>query len=261
MEEQRRAVAQRYRQLSHEEKERDLRERLGIGGRWPYYLCKKGAGPSAFVEREMIWQAALFSRFIFKKANPNFELKQASTLQWVAGRFEKSAGAGGRFDSEVRRYLGYLAACGFLSKLPYSPYESQGYTVVHGELAPPARPERGALGVAQRAIPLKVAVSPPEPPPASLPTGPDRWIWRASWPRWSDISDQIASLLATSTHANYLEALLGEISPFTRPDDPFECAEMLENFGVPPDETMTYLEHLGLVLKLAPRPVIPSFRR
>ena len=33
----REAANQRYRQMSHEDKERDLRERLGIAGRWPCY--------------------------------------------------------------------------------------------------------------------------------------------------------------------------------------------------------------------------------
>jgi hypothetical protein len=50
----------------------------------------------------MIWQAALFSRFIFKKANKNFELKQISILQWVSERFEKREGAQGSLDGEVR---------------------------------------------------------------------------------------------------------------------------------------------------------------
>lgn len=185
----REAATQRYRQMSPQDKERDLRERLGITGRWPYYLRKESDGSSAIAERAMIWQAALFSRFIFQRANHNFELKQTSVLQWVLERFETGSSALESVHAEVRRYLGYLTACGFLKKLPYSPYESQGYTVVHGELDPPARLERPrtAPGNQLPVIPAKVVPSAMAPVPALT----ERWIWRASWPKWSDIADEV----------------------------------------------------------------------
>lgn len=169
----REAANQRYRQMSHEDKERDLRERLGIAGRWPYYLCKKGDGASAIAEQAMIWQAALFSRFIFQRANSSFELKQTSVIQWILERFETGRSSPESVHAEVRRYLGYLAACGFLKKLPYNPYESQGYTVVHGALEPPARLERPRTPPGnQLAVPAEVA-------PAHFPALKERWIWRA----------------------------------------------------------------------------------
>ena len=241
----REAATQRYRQMSHQDKERDLRERLGITGRWPYYLRKESDGATAIAERAMIWQAALFSRFIFQRANKSFELKQTSVLQWVLERFEIGSSTLESVHAEVRRYLGYLAACGFLKKLPYNPYESQGYTVVHGELDPPARLERPHPPDNQRPVPVEV--EPRSTPPAALK---ERWIWRASWPKWSDIADDAAALLAASAHGHYLEALLREISPFTRPDDPLECADILEEWGVPKDDVMSFLEKLGLVLKV-----------
>jgi hypothetical protein len=248
----REAATQRYRQMSHQDKEQDLRERLEITGRWPYYLRKESDGASAIAERAMIWQAALFSRFIFQRANNSFELKQTSVLQWVLERFETGGGTPEAVHAEVRRYLGYLAACGFLKKLPHNPYESQGYTVVHGELDPPARLERPRPPENRRPISAKVV--PRSAPPAVLT---ERWIWRASWPKWSDIADEVAALLAASSHGHYLEALLHEISPFSRPDDPLECADILEKWGVPKDDVMSFLEKLGLVLKIR-SPLRPS---
>ena len=159
----REAANQRYRQMSHENKERDLRERLGIAGRWPYYLCKKSDGASVIAEQAMIWQAALFSRFIFQRANSSFEIKQTSVLQWVGERFETGGSSLESVHAEVRRYLSYLAACGFLKKLPYNPYESQGYIVVHGALDPPARLER------TRTQPVNQLAVPAEVMPAHLP--------------------------------------------------------------------------------------------
>jgi hypothetical protein len=238
----REAATQRYRQMSHQDKERDLRERLGITGRWPYYLRKESDSVSAIAERAMIWQAALFSRFIFHRANNNFELKQTSVLQWVLERFETGSSALEAVHAQVRRYLGYLAACGFLKKLPYNPYESQGYSVVHGELDPPARLERPRTAPGNQ-VPISAEVVLPQAPT-------ERWIWRASWPKWSEIADEVAALLVASSHGHYLEALLREISPFSRPDDPLECAEILEEWGVPKDEVMSFLEKLGLVLKI-----------
>lgn len=241
----REAATQRYRQMSHQDKERDLRERLGITGRWPYYLRKESDGASAIAEPAMIWQAALFSRFIFQRANNSFELKQTSVLQWVLDRFETGDSTLESVHAEVRRYLGYLAACGFLEKLPYNPYDSQGYTVVHGELDPPARLERPRPPDNQRRVPGEEV--PRSTPPAVLA---ERWIWRASWPKWIDIADDVAALLASSSHGHYLEALLHEISPFGRPADPLECADILAEWGVPKDDVMSFLEKLGLVLKI-----------
>lgn len=171
----REAANQRYRQMSLQDKERDLRERLGIAGRWPYYLCKKGDGASVIAEQAMIWQAALFSRFIFQRANSSFELKQTSVLQWVRERFETGGSSLESVHAEVHRYLSYLAACGFLKKLPYNLYESQGYTVVHGALEPPARLERPRTSFdnqPQPPVPAELA-------PAQLPALKEEWIWRA----------------------------------------------------------------------------------
>ncbi|NVI84057.1 hypothetical protein [Janthinobacterium sp. BJB401] len=169
----REAANQRYRQMSHEDKVRELRERLGIAGRWPYYLCKKGDGASAIAEQAMIWQAALFSRFIFQRANSSFELKQTSVIQWILERFESGRSSPESVRAEVRLYLDYLAACGFLKKLSYNPYESQGYIVVHGALDPPARLER------PRTPPDNQLAPPVQAVPAHLPALKGRWIWRS----------------------------------------------------------------------------------
>lgn len=249
------AATLRYRQTSLEDKERDLRKRLGIVGRWPYYLRKEGNGASAIVEPAMIWQGALFSRFIFRKANRDFELKQDSVLQWVFERFDAGDNSIAVVHAEVRRYLGYLCACGFMKKLLYNPYESQGYKVVHGELEPPARVERPADALKRQSVvpvthrdlmtvPTLAAAS------ASTPTPTERWIWRASWPKWHEVADEAAAILANSAHEPYLRALLGSISQFGRPDNPLECGEILEQWGVPKDEVMSVMQKLGLVLKI-----------
>jgi hypothetical protein len=253
----REAATLRYRQTSIEDKERDLRKRLGIEGRWPYYLRKESNGASAITEPAMIWQGALFSRFIFRKANIGFELKQTSVLQWVSERFDVGNNSIAVVHVEVRRYLGYLSACGFLKKLPYNPYEDQGYLVVHGELKPPARVERHeGASQADRLLTAKVAKSTSALAPAGGQEQKERWMWRASWPRWNEVAKEAAAILTESVHAPYLSALLGSISQFSRPDDPLECAEILEEWGVPKDDVMSVLHKLGLVLKMK----VPPFR-
>lgn len=237
----------RYRQTPVEEKEAYLRQRLGIIGRWPYHLRKVGEGGSAIEEKAMIWQAALFSRFIFGKANETFELKQSSVLAWVLERFGTSDSSAAAVQLEVKRYLGYLSACGFLRKLPYNPYESQGYIVAHDDLNPPAKLEtpRAAPKVAIERVP---ALAPAAARVAPLKTH-TQWIWRASWPRWETVPEEAAAILANSPHAQYLEALVQELSPLRRPDDPVECATILRQWDVPQDEVMSFLEKLGLVLR------------
>lgn len=247
----REAATLRYRETSLEEKERDLRKRLGIVGRLPYYLRKESDGASAIAEPAMIWQAALFSRFIFRKANNGFELKQTSVLHWVSERFNIGNNPIAVVHAEVRRYLGYLSACGFLKKLPYNPYEGQGYKVVHGELEPPARVER-PVTTPRNQSPVSVITTALTPAPSlvSQQTTQERWMWRASWPKWDEVADKTATILAESPHAPYLGALLSSISQFSRPDNPLECGEILEEWGVPKDEVMSMLQKLGLVLKV-----------
>jgi hypothetical protein len=247
----REAATRRYREMSLEEKERDLRKRLGIVGRWPYYLRKESDGASAITEPAMIWQAALFSRFISRKASDSFELKQTSVLQWVCERFDIGDNPIVVVHAEVRRYLGYLSACGFLRKLNYSRYEGQGYKIVHGELEPPARLERPAATLtAQSIVSVQAMKLMSDPAPSSDWALPERWMWRASWPKWNEIADETANILAESTHAPYLRALISSISPSNRPENPLECGEILEEWGVPKDEVMSTLHKLGLVLKV-----------
>lgn len=240
------AATQQYRRLSRQKKEADLRERLGIGEGWPYYLRKKSEYGSAIVEPAMIWQAALFARFIFKKSNPRFELKQASILNWVVARFDIGNSSVAAVHGEVRRYLGYMTACGFLSKLPYNPYESQGYIVVHGEVAPPDRKSTSNGGAADPPMSRNISAGGREEPTA---TPRVHWTWRPSWPPWRQIRADASRLLAETPNREHLQALLEELSPFSRPDDPLECAAILQQWDVPEHEVMAMLEKLGLVLK------------
>lgn len=77
----------------------------------------------------------------------------------------------------------------------------------------------------------------------------DRWLWRASWPRRDTIAKQAGVILAESGNAHYLEAVLQSISRLSRPENPFECADILEEFGAARDEVMSFLARLGLVLR------------
>lgn len=238
--ERRLAAALKYRQIPFEQKEQDLRQRLGIKGTWPYYLRRESDVGTVVAERAMIWQAALFARFIFRKANGRYELLYSTVTQWVQERFG-STGSPAALANEVKRYLGYLSACGFLQKLPYNPYGSQAYVVVHGELELPTASEPQTTMVERPTA---------SPPVATIPKlGQIMWIWRASWPRWEDIADRTASILLTSPHREHLMALVQELSPYNRPDDPSDCAAILEAWDVPRTDVMFLLESLGLVLR------------
>ena len=239
------AAQQHYRSMSAHDKEQDLRTRLGISGDWPYYLCKENTRTPAIVDPAMIWQGALFSRFIFRKANQNSELKQDAVLNWVLARFETGSSTLQIVDAEVRRYLGYLSACGFLKKLPYNPYASQGYIVVHGELEPPA--QNGGLYATNRSRPSVDIVewSRPEPPLSV-------WVWRASWPKRAAMMETATDLLAGSAHAVHLEDMLQNLSPLNRTADPVDYATTLASHGVPEKEVMSFLNKLGLILLVTP---------
>lgn len=238
--ERRLAAALRYRQTPFEQKEQDLRQRLGIVGTWPYYLRKESDVGSVVAERAMIWQAALFARFIFRKANERYELQHSSVTQWVQDRFGSTSSLAA-LSNEVKRYLCYLSACGFLRKLPYNPYGSQAYVVVHGELELPASSEPQTTTVERHMTSSPVTTIPK--------LGEMIWIWRASWPKWEDIAERTASLLLASPHREYLMALVQELSPQNRPDNPSDCAAILETWDVPRRDVMFVLESLGLVLR------------
>lgn len=160
-------------------------------------------------------------------------------------RFGIDSSPTGAVNLEVRRYLGYLSAYGFLKTLGYNPYQSQRYIVVYGQLSTPAKLEN----------PSKTILQPRQAPGDNCGQGPagqlastmpgartdlaaEHWLWRASWPRWEDIVDQAATLFAASEDGEYSEALLHEISPSRRPDDPLECATILAQWGVPQSEVM-----------------------
>jgi len=238
--ERRLAAALRYRQTPFEQKEQDLRQRLGIVGTWPYYLRKESDVGSVVAERALIWQAALFARFIFHKANERYELQHSSVAQWVQERFGTTSSPAA-LANEVKRYLGYLSACGFLRKLPYNPYGSQAYVVVHGELELPASSEPQTTTVERPMTSSPVATIPK--------LGEMMWIWRASWPKWEDIAERTASLLLASPHREHLMALVQELSPQNRPDNPSDCATILDVWDVPRRDVMFVLESLGLVLR------------
>ncbi|NHZ44592.1 hypothetical protein F1609_31205 [Massilia sp. CCM 8693] len=237
----RQEAARRYREMSFENKELDLRKRLGIIGRWPYYLQKASLDGNAIQEKPMIWQAALFARFVFKKANLSYDLDYKLVLSWVLERFDTGSNSIDSVSVEVKRYLAYLCACGFLRKLPVYRHKGQCYVVVHGELVPPKRVEESKKPPLQAPVPAEM-VKP-------VRGQHEHWIWRASWPMWNDICEKAGELIAASSHGELLEALLHELSPFRRPDEPLECAAIMKIHGVSQAEVMSFLESLGLVLK------------
>ena len=241
--ERRKAAALRYRQTPLEQKEKDLRQRLGIVGAWPYYLHKESDIGSVVAEAAMIWQAALFARFIFRKRNEQYKLQHSSVTQWIQERFGSNSSTAA-LAREINRYLGYLSACGFLRKLPYNPYGSQAYVVVHDKLELPASNDTRTETVERVEQPRALV-----PVSTTFVQGELMWIWRASWPRWEDISERTASLLLTSPYHEHLTALVQELSPHNRPDDPRDCAAILEAWDVPRQDVMFLLESLGLVLR------------
>lgn len=233
-----------YKALPLMEKEHLLRESLGITGVWPYWLNRVRPEATAIAELPRIWQARLFSRFIFGKGAAVTRLEVNTLHEWVVERFGVVDTRAAEARIEVKQFLGYLRGCGFLEKSPYNPYEADYYKVVHDKLAPPSRPKNG--GVTREAPPNS-------PSPSSLTELPaiikPHWLWRASWPSKAEMLDTANTLLAASPHKELLLHEIETLSPQRRPNEPLVFALLLERQGIPRRSTLDFLVELGLALK------------
>lgn len=234
----------KYRALPRMEKERMLRESLGITGAWPYYLNLASPEASAIEEPPRIWQAAVFSRFIFGKGNATDMLQVGPVREWVVGRFGVVDNRAADALAAIKKFLGYLRACGFLEKSPYNPYEAEYYKVVHDKLAPIGLPSKRDVkheGRANSHSPGSVA----ELPPIIKP----HWLWCSSWPGKVEILETANTLLATSPYRDKLLKEVKSLSPQGRPNEPLITALFLEHQGVPRIVTFDFLVELGLAWK------------
>lgn len=129
------AANERYRLTSTEEKERVIRESLAFSGAWPYFLNKHSEEAAAIAEPARVWQGAVFVRFIQGKAVHRVFVEVEPVAEWVASRFGVVDGRHRAASLAVRKFLGYLCACGFLEK-DGSPYGRTSYQVVSDRLTP-----------------------------------------------------------------------------------------------------------------------------
>lgn len=231
---------EKYRLLPDSEKERLLRQSLSITGPWPYFLERPSAACSAIASPPRLWQAALFSRFVYRNAKPGSKLYLATLVKWVIGRFGLVENRRSEATAAVRMYLGYLKGCGFLVQSPFSLNESRFYSVVHGELNPPAK-----------SPPASATITPTQ----DVKTNSDShqstgrpWVWRASWPSSVEREARAESTLRGSPYAATLISALKELSPSRRPGQPELWAQMLEENGVPSQVALAFLYKLELVL-------------
>jgi hypothetical protein len=132
---------ERYRRLPADEKERLIRESLPLEGSWPYFLNKSSPEALAIAEDARLWQAALFARFVRGKAVSRAFLDVETAVEWVTSRFGVVASRDNDAELAVRKYLGYLRACGFLEKDDDS-YRNVTYQVIFDGLTPPPKIEK-----------------------------------------------------------------------------------------------------------------------
>jgi len=230
-----------YRLLSSSEKERQVRETLAITGAWPYYLNKPSPEASAIGAPARLWQAALFARFVFGKAKSSRAIEVDTLREWVSGRFGVLDNRSTDVETAVRKFLGYLSACGFLEKSPYNPYQTPNYVVIHDELQPPPRQPKKESTKPITSGASQVAVSQP-------PRAP-RWLWRASWPPREEMLEKSHKLLDGSAHKEVLDDIARNLTRWNCPEEPVTFACMVEAHGVPAETTLDFLVQLGLALR------------
>lgn len=237
---------EQYRLLPTTEKERLVREKLGIKGTWPYYLNKPSPEASAITEPARIWQAAVFARFVLGKADSDSRIVLETLVEWVIGRFGLVENRSADAATAVRKFLAYLSACGFLEKSPYNPYGTPYYEVIHDDLRPPPRlPKKDSAGAASS---LPVAVFPGKLGSPTISKTP-HWLWRASWPARHEMLETSERLLDSSPYKEALRSIAYTLTQRNSPAEPITLAHRLEARGVPAEKTLDFLVELGLALK------------
>ncbi|WP_232515164.1 hypothetical protein [Burkholderia ambifaria] len=165
----------RYQALPDEMKRLELRTVLGLadGARWPRHLqVPVREGAQAIPYPIDVWQGETFVRFIYDPIGGREEKKRFSLSQvydWVSGRFGTSELGKHQVSAALRLFLGYLAKCGFLER------HGDAFTVLHGALWPPSRPESPTYPV----TPSTPALAASKLAPVDVRRS---WTWRERWP-------------------------------------------------------------------------------
>lgn len=230
----------RYRESPRAEKIAALRKGLSIDGAWPYFLMKKSEESGAICEPPQIWQSALFLRFIFGKAKLNSRIEIDTVQVWIAERFGIIEGQGHIAVVAIRKYLGYLAACGFIHKAT-DLYGRMIYTITNNTLKPDVISKPG---IAQESHIMPRAIPEPIRKPREAV---EQWFWKASWPDTATLLAAAAKNITPSTGV-LLTAVKG-INRYNAGKLPVDFAKEMVAFGISEDITLQFLVDVGLALK------------
>ena len=228
-----RQEGKKYQAIPLVEKERCLRESLGITGAWPYYLNRASQQATAIEQPPRIWQAGIFAAFVFGKKSVQQKIELETIFDWVIVHFGVTDSRSTEARAAVKQFLGYLRGCGFLENSPYNPYEADYYKVVHDELVPLGKPKKTEYKHKEASL-----------PPIIVP-----YSWSAN-SQTRDKLFEIASILLKESP--YRDLLLNEVLAFSnlsRASSPAVFVQKLELRGVPAETTLTFLIRLGLVFK------------
>ncbi|RJG05353.1 hypothetical protein D3870_04355 [Noviherbaspirillum cavernae] len=238
---------EQYRLLPSTEKERLVREKLGIKGTWPYFLNKPSPESNAIAAPAYIWQATLFARFVLGKADSDSRIDVDTLVDWVTGRCGQVDNRSTDAVTAVRKFLAYLSACGFLEKSPYDPYGRPYYKVVHDGLNPP--PRQSNREQAPNSAPIYRKAVSFRKPGAEPANRKPHWLWRASWPARQEMLEASEKLLSSSPYKGVLGNIARTLTRGNCPAEPVILANRLGTQGVPPETTLDFLVELGLALR------------
>ncbi|MBB5400557.1 hypothetical protein [Paraburkholderia youngii] len=231
----------RYRALPDEMKRLELRTVLGLadGARWPRHLqVSVREGAQAIPSPIDVWQGATFVRFIYDPIGGREETKRFSLSQvydWVSGRFGTSELVRHQVSVALRLFLGYLAKCGFLER------HGDAFTVLHGALWPPSRPETPTCPV----TPSTATAAVSKPGAVAVRRG---WTWRERWPL-EDVALERATDAAVRYAGAKFNAQVFVNVLYGMSTEPSEAAvkTLVTQCGGIADATFDLLKHIGVV--------------
>lgn len=238
----------RYRALSLDQKELIIRDALGLSERWPHHLNKQSPEATAIAAPPRLWQSALFFRFVFKKKELASPLHADTIAEWVTSRFGINHNRVNDTQVAVKKYLGYLRACGFLEKSSYNPYDRDFYIVNHDALAPPVKVKTISLVTVPISDCNPHQLATVSPISVSQSGHVPYWVWRASLPHPKQLLTGARALLSISTHMDILLREIISLTPRERPKDPFSFAMQMDAKNIPIDFTLDVLIRLQLAV-------------
>lgn len=226
----------RYRESPRAEKMTALQKGLSIDGVWPYFLMKKSEESCAICEPPQIWQSALFLRFIFGKTKFNSRIEIDTVQVWIAERFGIIDGQAHIAVVAIRKYLGYLAACGFIHK-ETDLYGRMIYTITNNTLKPDAISKPGVAQELQmpRAIPKLHRIQ---------REVVEQWFWKDNWPDTATLLAAAAKAISPSSSI-LLTAVKG-INRYNAGVLPVDFAKEMVPFGISEEITLQFLVDVGL---------------